>query len=47
MIGFNDAFETQCSEYLAYLYELAERHYNDCADIDALVQDTIAELNNL
>ena len=44
MIGFDDAFETQCSEYLAYLYGLAEKYYNDCADIDALVQDTIAVL---
>lgn len=44
MIGFNDAFETQCSEYLAYLYRLAEKYYNDCSDIDALVQDTITVL---
>ena len=44
MIGFDDAFDAQCSEYLAYLYGLAEKYYNDCADIDALVQDTIAVL---
>ena len=44
MIGFDAAFEAQCSEYLAYLYGLAEKYYNDCADIDALVQDTIAVL---
>ncbi len=44
MIGFDDDFEQQCGEYLTYLYGLAEKHYNDCADIDALVQDTIAVL---
>ncbi len=44
MIGFGKDFEKQCGEYLAYLYGLAERQYNDCAEIDTLVQDTLAVL---
>lgn len=44
MIGFDKNFEKQCSEYLEYLYGLAEKHYNDCADIDSLVQDTLTVL---
>jgi len=41
MIGFNKDFEQQCGEYLEYLYRLAEKQYNDCPDIDTLVQDTL------
>ena len=44
MIGFDRHFEKQCGEYLKYLYLLAEKHYNDCADIDTLVQDTLTVL---
>ena len=41
MIGFDKDFEKQCGEYLEYLYCLAEKQYNDCPDIDTLVQDTL------
>ncbi|MBQ6702674.1 MAG: RNA polymerase sigma factor [Clostridia bacterium] len=44
MIGFDRDFEKQCGEYLEYLYRLAEVQYNDCPDIDALVQDTLTAL---
>ena len=44
MIGFGNDFEKQCGEYLEYLYHLAEKRYNDCPDIDALVQDTLTAL---
>lgn len=44
MIGFDKDFEKQCGEYLDYLYHLAEKRYNDCSDIDALVQDTLTAL---
>ncbi len=44
MIGFDKDFENQCGEYLNYLYGLAEKHYNDCPDIDSLVQDTLVVL---
>ena len=44
MIGFGKDFEKQCGEYLEYLYHLAEKRYNDCPDIDALVQDTLTAL---
>ena len=44
MIGFDRHFEKQCGEYLKYLYLLAEKQYNGCADIDTLVQDTLAVL---
>lgn len=44
MIGSNKDFEQQCGEYLEYLYGLANKHYNDCADIDSLVQDTLTVL---
>ena len=44
MIGFSKDFEKRCGEYLEYLYELAEKHYNDCPDIDTLVQDTLTVL---
>ena len=44
MIGFDKDFEKQCGEYLEYLYRLAEKHYNDCADIDILAQDTLTVL---
>ena len=44
MIRFDETFEKRCGEYLEYLYGLARIHYNDCADIDALVLDTIAVL---
>jgi len=44
MIGFDKDFEKQCGEYLDYLYRLAEKQYNDCADIDTLVQDTLTAL---
>ena len=44
MIGFDEAFERECEEYLEYLYALAKKHYSDCPDIDTLVQDTIAAL---
>ncbi len=44
MIGFDEDFERQCGEYLDYLYGLAEHLYSDCADLDALVQDTIMVL---
>jgi len=44
MIGFDKDFEKQCGEYLDYLYRLAEKQYNDCPDIDALVQDTLTVL---
>lgn len=41
MIAFDRDFEKKCGEYLEYLYRLAEKYYNDCPDIDALVQDTL------
>lgn len=44
MIGFGKDFEKQCGEYLEYLYHLAGKRYNDCPDIDALVQDTLTAL---
>ena len=44
MIGFGNDFEKQCGEYLEYIYHLAEKRYNDCPDIDALVQDTLTAL---
>jgi len=44
VIGSNKDFEQQCGEYLEYLYGLANKHYNDCADIDSLVQDTLTVL---
>ncbi|MBQ4040989.1 MAG: RNA polymerase sigma factor, partial [Oscillospiraceae bacterium] len=44
MIGFDKDFEKQCGEYLEYLYRLAENQYNDCPDIDNLVQDTLTVL---
>ena len=44
MVGFDEDFERQCGEYLDYLYGLAEHLYSDCADLDALVQDTIMVL---
>ena len=44
MIGFDKDFEKQCGEYLEYLYHLAEKRYNDCPDIDTLVQDTLTAL---
>ena len=44
MIGFGKDFEKQCGEYLEYLYHLAEKRYNDCPDIDTLVQDTLTAL---
>ena len=44
MIGFDKDFEKQCGEYLDYLYHLAEKQYNDCTDIDTLVQDTLTAL---
>ena len=44
MIGFDKDFEKQCGEYLEYLYRLAEKQYNDCTDIDTLVQDTLTVL---
>ena len=44
MVGFDNDFEKQCGEYLEYLYNLAEKRYNDCPDIDALVQDTLTVL---
>lgn len=44
MIGFGKDFEKQCGEYLEYLYHLAGKRYNDCPDIDTLVQDTLTAL---
>ena len=44
MIGYDKNFEKQCGEYLDYLYHLVEKRYNDCSDIDALVQDTLTAL---
>lgn len=44
MIGFGKDFEKQCGEYLEYLYYLAGKRYNDCPDIDTLVQDTLTAL---
>lgn len=44
MIGFGKDFEQQCGEYLEYLYHLAGKRYNDCPDIDTLVQDTLTAL---
>ena len=44
MIGFGDEFERQCEEYLTYLYALAKKFYNDCPEIDMLVQDTLTAL---
>ena len=44
MIEFDKDFEKQCGEYMEYLYRLAEKQYNDCPDIDTLVQDTLTVL---
>lgn len=44
MIGSDKEFEKLCGEHLAYLYRLAEKQYNDCPDIDTLVQDTLTAL---
>ena len=44
MIGFDKNFEDRFGDYLKYLYSVAEKHYNDCSDIDALVQDTLTVL---
>ena len=44
MIGSDNNFETQCAGYLDYIYRLARKHYNDCADIDSLAQDTLTAL---
>ena len=44
MIGSDREFESRCEEYLEYLYRLAGKHYKDCPDIDALVQDTLTVL---
>ena len=44
MIGFDKGFEKQCGEFLEYLYRIAEKQYNDCPDIDNLVQDTLTVL---
>ena len=37
-------FEEKWEEYLSYLYSLSERYYNDCSDIDTLIQDTLTAL---
>ncbi|MBR4336223.1 MAG: sigma-70 family RNA polymerase sigma factor, partial [Clostridia bacterium] len=42
MTEFDKDFEKKCEAYLEYLYRLAERRYNDCPDIDSLVQDALA-----
>ena len=34
-------FESQCGEYLEYLYAIAKKYYSDCPDVDGLVQDTL------
>ena len=44
MIGFTKDFEKHCEEYLEYTYRLAEKQYNDCPDVDTLVQDTLMVL---
>ena len=44
MIVFGKDLEKQCGEYLEYLYHLAGKRYNDCPDIDTLVQDTLTAL---
>lgn len=44
MIGSDKNFEKQYGEYLEYLYSLAKKQYNDCEDIDTLVQDTLTAL---
>ena len=44
MTEFDKDFEKKCEAYLEYLYRLAERRYNDCPDIDSLVQDALAVL---
>ncbi len=41
MIDLNKDLEKHCGEYLEYLYRLAGNRYNDCSDIDTLVQDTL------
>ncbi len=41
MTEFDNNFEKDCERYLEYLYLLVEKYYNDCSDIDSLVQDTL------
>ena len=41
MIKYDKDFEKKCEEYLEYLYHLSEKNYNDCPEIDTLVQDTL------
>ena len=44
MIEFEKDFEKQSEVYLEYLYRLAQKLYNDCPNIDALIQDTLTVL---
>ena len=44
MIGKDKEFDSLCGEYLNYLYRLCEKNYNDCLDIDSLVQESLVAL---
>ncbi len=44
MNKFDKNFDNECEKYLEYLYLLVEKYYNDCSDVDSLVQDTLTAL---
>ena len=44
MIENDKDLESLYGEYLNYLYRLCEKNYNDCPDIDSLVQETLVAL---
>jgi len=44
MIDSDKNLSAQFTEHFEYLYRVAEKNYNDCPDIDTLIQDTLTVL---